>query len=271
MPWFDRDGLRFHFREAGAGRPFLFQHGLGGDSAQPFGRFAPPNGIRLLGLDARGHGETTPLGDEGQLSFAAFADDAAALLDRLEIPTAAVGGISMGAGVALNLALGAPDRVEALILVRPAWLAAPMPAGTRDLYAAIARLIRAHGAAQGRDRFARSAAYGEIARESPATAASLLGQFARPRAEETVAILERLPADAPFRDLRVLGTIRVPTLVLACRFDAIHPFAHGERLAADIPGARLIEITAKDVSAPQHARDIQGAIERFLLEHLARR
>ena len=63
---FDRDGLSFHYRDEGDGLPFVFQHGLGGDLSQPFGVYRPAAGVRLIGFDFRGHGETRPLGDDGE-------------------------------------------------------------------------------------------------------------------------------------------------------------------------------------------------------------
>jgi pimeloyl-ACP methyl ester carboxylesterase len=43
MPVFERDGLDFHYLDNGepSGRPFVFQHGLGGDVSQPAGVFSP--------------------------------------------------------------------------------------------------------------------------------------------------------------------------------------------------------------------------------------
>ena len=102
MPIFYHDGLQFHYRETGRGIPFVFQHGLGADVNQPFGLFRPPSGFRLVTFDCRAHGQTVPLGDERKINIAVFADDLAALLDHLSIPSAVVGGISMGAAVALN-------------------------------------------------------------------------------------------------------------------------------------------------------------------------
>ena len=39
MPTFERDGLRFNYIDTGDpdGRPFVFQHGMGGDVTQPAG------------------------------------------------------------------------------------------------------------------------------------------------------------------------------------------------------------------------------------------
>ena len=47
MPFFTRDGLSFHYREAGQGTAVVFQHGLGGDVGQPFSLVRPPPGFRL--------------------------------------------------------------------------------------------------------------------------------------------------------------------------------------------------------------------------------
>ena len=108
MPFFYRDGLRFHYRDSGAGVPFVFQHGLGGDLTQPFGVYQPAGGVRVIGFDFRGHGETRPLGDPAKLRIECLADDLVGLLDHLGIERAVVGGISLGSAVAVSTALRYP-------------------------------------------------------------------------------------------------------------------------------------------------------------------
>jgi pimeloyl-ACP methyl ester carboxylesterase len=257
-----RAGIDFHYREAGTGACFVFQHGLGGDVAQPLGLFAPPPGVRVLALDCRGHGATRPLGDPALLGFASFAADVIALLDHLGVERAIVGGISMGAGVALRLALSHPGRVLALALVRPAWLDGPMPENA-ERYALIAALIRRFGAADGLERFLRTPAYAELERAAPDAAASLVGQFQSPRAEDAVDRLERIPRDVP-SDAAAWSAIAMPTLVLANRQDPIHPFAYGKVLARAIPGAAFAEITSKSVDREQYARDVQRELAAFI-------
>lgn len=262
MPNFPRDGLNFHYRDAGDGLPFVFQHGLGGDVNQPFGLFPPPAGVRLLAFDCRAHGETRPLGPAEKIGIAAFAEDLAAFLDHVRVRHAAIGGISMGAALAVHFALRFPDRVTALVLSRPAWLEGPLP--TRPIYALMARLIREHGARRGLERFKQSAAYDDIRRRSPDAAQSLALQFEHPRAEETVVKFERIPADTPTSDLRDLARIAVPALVLASRLDPIHPYEFGEALARAIPGAVFREITPKSSDLVRHAVDVQTAVTEFL-------
>jgi pimeloyl-ACP methyl ester carboxylesterase len=265
MPFFHHDGLRFHYRDEGQGLPFVFQHGLGGDLNQPFGVYRAPPGIRQLGFDARGHGQTRPLGDEHKLSIATLAEDLIAFLDHLGIGQAVVGGISLGSAVAVNGALRFPDRVLGLVLSRPAWVEKPIP-GNVHRYSLIARLIRELGAKEGLERFRKSLEYLEMERESPDCDRSLLGQFEEPRAEECVARLERLAGDSPCRaaDYR---SIRVPTLVLGNKRDPIHPLACAETLSQLIPGAELRGITPKSVSVETHAANVQKAIDDFLMNH----
>src|SRR5438105_2035578 len=149
MAFFPHDGLSFHYLDTGSGTPFFFQHGLGGDVNQPFGLFRPPAGIRLLGFDVRGHGETRPLGSPEKVGIASSADDLLALMYHLEFARAIVGGISMGAAIALNFSVRYPDRVLGLVLSRPAWLDRPYPENVA-IFSLIGRLIREYGGVGGR-------------------------------------------------------------------------------------------------------------------------
>jgi sugar phosphate isomerase/epimerase len=263
---FVHDGIHFNYRETGRGVPFFFLHGLGGDVSQPFGLFHPPAGVKLLSFDCRAHGQTSPVGPDEKVNFSSFADDLLALMDYLEISQAVIGGISMGAGVALNFALRHPRRLLGLILDRPAWLDEPRHDSV-EVYGAIARLMRQHGTVKGLEIFEGLPLYQSILARSPATARSLAWQFQAPRAAETVVKLERIPLDAPNYDRAQWRGIRVPTLVLANRQDQIHPFEFGETLAREIPGAEFKELTAKSVSPERHLQDTQQFIENFLRRH----
>jgi pimeloyl-ACP methyl ester carboxylesterase len=156
-----------------------------------------------------------------------------------------------------------------LVLSRPAWLDQPNPPNL-CIYALIVQLIRSLGAVEGLARFLQTGEYQSVLRESPDAAASLVGQFQHPRAEEALVRLERTPLEAPITGIQLLQAIHVPTLVLANRQDPIHPFAYGETLAQAIPDAVLRELTPKSVNKEQHTRDVQRELEVFLktLAHL---
>ena len=266
MPAFERDGVAFNYLDEGdpSGRPFVFQHGLGGGISQPAGVFPPPSGIRLLSLDCRGHGGTRPLGPADKLCFSSFADDVAALMDHLGLQRAVVGGISMGAGVALNLASRYPQRVAGLILSRPAWLDSPMP-GNLKAYPVIARLLREHGTERGQELFESTEEYAELERAAPGAGRSLASsQFGRPRAREFAAVLESLAGDAPGGDRAQWREMRAPALVLASWQDPTHPHSYAEILARTLPLAQLAELTPKTEDEGRHTADVQGAIAGFL-------
>jgi pimeloyl-ACP methyl ester carboxylesterase len=269
MPFFQHDGLRFYYEERGTGIPFVFQHGLGGDVGQPIGIFKPPLGFRLLAMDCRAHGETRPLGDPNKIRLNCFADDLGQLLDHLELSRVILGGISMGAAVALNFALRYPERALGLVLSRPAWLNRPMEQNM-ELYTFIAQVIRKYGLAQGLQQFKESSQYSTILKQSPDSANSLVGQFENPRAQEALVRLERIPGDAPNWDRREWRLIKVPTLILASRQDPIHPFEYGEVLAQAIPGAEFGELTPKSVSKELHVKGVQQFLENFLMRHFSR-
>jgi pimeloyl-ACP methyl ester carboxylesterase len=266
--FFERNGIRFHYRTAGEGIPFVYQHGLGADVNQPFKLFDPLEGFRLLSFDCRMHGQTTMPAETDDVSLASFADDLLALLDFLGIEQAIVGGISMGAAVALNFALRFPRRTLGLVLHRPAWLDGPNLKNA-EIFGFVAKLIRECEPERAVEQLRRSQLYADIRAESVDCAESLLLQCAAPHARGSLSRLERIPLDAPNRDRAEWRNIKVPTLVLANRQDPIHPFEFGEVLARKIPGAEFHELTAKSVSVERYAADVRCFLTEFLRKHFA--
>ena len=266
MPLFEANGITFHYADDyHDGPPFVFQHGLGADISQPMSFFGEDCPLRLISMDCRGHGKTVPLGDPQFLKFDSLSDDILDLLNYLNLPKVAIGGISMGAGVALNFAVRHPERTRALILSRVSWLAEPLPPNL-TVFPKIAGLIREHGAQQAKELFASTTEYQTALQSSPANAASWMLQFLRERADETFEILESMPNDVPIPDLASWRKIDLPTLILANRHDPQHPFEYGQVLAREIPGAHFAEITAKAISGPKHLEDVRREILQFIGE-----
>jgi pimeloyl-ACP methyl ester carboxylesterase len=266
--FFERGGIRFHYRTAGNGIPFVYQHGLGADVNQPFKLFNPPEGFRLLGFDCRMHGQTITPADTNDISLATFADDLVGFLDFLGIEQAIVGGISMGAAVALNFALRFPRRTLGLVLHRPAWLDGPNLKNAK-IFGFVAKLIREFEPEQAVEQLRQSKLYADLRAESVDCAESLLLQCAAPHARESLSRLERIPLDAPNRDRAEWRNIKVPVLVLANRQDPIHPFEFGEVLAREIPRAEFHELTPKSVSVERYAADVRRFLTEFLRKHFA--
>ena len=100
--YFTTGGLRLSVKVAGTGRPFLFLHGLCGDALQPLEVFPDDTGWQCHALESRGHGGSD-IGAMEELSIRRFTEDAAAYLEALGRGPAVIGGISMGAAIALRL------------------------------------------------------------------------------------------------------------------------------------------------------------------------
>ncbi|MCU0911141.1 MAG: alpha/beta hydrolase [Rhodobacteraceae bacterium] len=259
---FGRDGLALAGWVAeGPGRPAVFQHGLCGDAAQPAEVFPPDAGFRHHVLDCRGHGSSDAC-DAAAFSLAAFADDLAAWIDAAGLCACPVGGISMGAALALRLAVLRPDLVSALILARPAWATDAAPANMAP-NAEAGRMI---AAGRGAEDFAQGPTGRRLAAGAPDNLASIAGFFDRAPRDVTAALLTRISADGPGVTAAQLRALRLPTLVLATPDDEVHPIAHAEALAGMIPGARLILLPPKARDRAAYAAAFRAALADFLRE-----
>lgn len=258
-----RGGTVLHVDDAGGGGiPVVFQHGLCGDARQAAEAFPVDARFRRITLECRGHGASEP-GPLGELSIATFADDVAALVERTRAGPLVVGGISMGAAIALRLAATRPDLVRGLVLARPAWVTESAPENMLP-NAEVGRLLAALSADRARATFAGGETARRLAAAAPDNLASLEGFFARAPQAVTAALLQRIAADGPgVSDGEVAG-IAVPTLVIGHDRDAVHPLGHAERLAALIPGARLDVITAKAVDRDRYVSDFRSSLGAFL-------
>ena len=76
-------------------------------------------GHHVVTVDLLGHGRSDRPTDPMQYSMTAFGEQVVALLDHLGAEQAVVGGTSLGANVALEVADRAPQRVRGLLLEMP--------------------------------------------------------------------------------------------------------------------------------------------------------
>ncbi len=261
-----RDGLDLAVHDAQSGLPFVFQHGLCGSVAQT-AEACPDtlddgSAVRLLTLECRGHG-ASPLGDPSQLSIATLADDVAALIEQAGVGPVHLGGISMGAAIALRLAVRRPGLVRSLVLVRPAWVTGPAPDNGRpnlEVGDWLSRMQPERALAA----FEASSTARRLAQVAPDNLASLRGFFSREPIAETVELLSRIPADGPGVSDDQVRAIRVPVSVIGHESDAIHPMAHARALAALMPQARLFQITPKAVDKTAYLHDLHAALRQHL-------
>jgi pimeloyl-ACP methyl ester carboxylesterase len=263
------DGARLEYevrQGSGAGRgAFVFQHGMGGDRNQPLGYVRSPIPLDLVSMDARAHGGSSDIIGTARAGFDAYGDDIAALVSELGGDPVVLGGISLGAGIALNTAIRHPEAVSALVLCRPAWLETAQAPRNVEAYARIAGLLDKCEVDAALREFTDSPLHQEVLAESPNAAQSLRGQITRPRAAVNAEMLRIFPAQSPAPDLTA-WSLTVPTLVLGHHDDPFHPWKIAEETANRIPGSRLVEVPSKDRDLEGFAEQTDQAIKQFLDE-----
>jgi 2-succinyl-6-hydroxy-2,4-cyclohexadiene-1-carboxylate synthase len=251
MPW--------TVRVAGRGQPALLLHGFTGSGLAWAGLAGLGGRLRAIVPDLPGHGGTGWEADEPvpgapstgagrrpggpdprpRASVERTADDLVVLLRRLGAERAHVVGYSLGARIALRLAISHPDAVDRLVLEAPsAGIADPAARAARA--AADAELAR-HAVGGGVEDFAaRWEAQPVLAGEAALPAAARARQAAIRRGHDPLGLAASLVyagqgAMEPLHDR--LGEVRAPTLLIVGADDAARPRA--EEVAAGIPGARL--------------------------------
>lgn len=256
--------LHLSVTASGAGRPFLFIHGLCGDSGQTTELLPQVAGWRGICPDCRGHGDSE-FGDIASLSIAQFTADMIALSRTLDGPSPVIGGISMGAAIALRAAVTHPDSFSGLVLARPAWVDRPAPDNLAP-HRRIAGDMAAFGPDRAHAMFEDSAMARDIARQAPDNLNSLLGFFARQPAWQTQALLAAIAHDGPGVSRSAIAAIDMPCLVIGTGRDLAHPLAMAEELAGLVPKARLVEITSKSDNRDEYAEGFRAALRQFLEE-----
>jgi pimeloyl-ACP methyl ester carboxylesterase len=111
----DVGGLHMYYEVHGGGTPVVLLHGGMLTIDLNFADLIPPLSDRYqaIGVELQGHGRTADV--DRPITPAALADDVVGLLDHLSIDRAHVVGHSMGAAVALELAVKHPARVRSIV------------------------------------------------------------------------------------------------------------------------------------------------------------
>jgi pimeloyl-ACP methyl ester carboxylesterase len=196
------------------------------------------------------------------LSIPDFADDVVALAGHLGMGQVVLGGISMGAAVALSIATRFPRLVDGLVLLRPAWRDRPEPTNLA-VFPILAQYLRRWGG-DGVAGFVREPEYLRIAALSSDNAASLRRQFEASRPIERAVVLE-LIFHSPLGYAReALRLVSAPTLIVGNGEDAMHPIEIARDLARWIPQAQCREVVSKSVDPVRHGTEVRRLTLDFL-------
>jgi len=263
MPTFIHDGIAFHYVSVGHGEPIIICHGLTGDLTAPQELLGNIAGHHLVFVDARAHGQTHPVGPASKLCFRQFASDLHALMGHLGIKQAILGGISMGAGVAIRCAIDFPEYVRALVLIRPAWLNSSLPDNLK-LFPLIARLFDQYGSVKWQDAFGQLPEVNSLRKKDSQLVDTLQRHFDAPYAIERSARLIHMPEDAPIQNWQAVESLDVPALVIGNKNDPIHPYSYAESWAEHLRFGQLKSVPTKSTHHTEYIRGVRAHLYDFL-------
>jgi pimeloyl-ACP methyl ester carboxylesterase len=236
MGEFRYEGHRIEYDSYGTGdRVLVLVHGLL-MNRRMFERLAPAvaaGGVRVICVDLLGHGRSDRPEDLRLYSMPLFARQLVALLDHLELRSAVVGGTSLGANVALELATSDPERVSGLLIEMPVLdNALPAVAATFAPVLLGLRLVRPYFEVLSR-------LTSLVPRTNHLVDMGL--DWVRQRPGPSSAVLEGLllGETAPHREAR--RRIAQPALIVGHPRDPLHPFSDAGMLAEELDDSRLVE------------------------------
>ena len=217
----------------------------------------------LWRYDQRGNGLSEHA--TADLSLEASVSDLVAVVDTVGLEKFTLYGTSQGAPVAIEYALRYPGRVARLILHGGFERGRRLrdSDGGATMSQAMVTLIR-EGWGKPGSAFMRAFASIFISDSSKEQLDSL-AELQRLCTDADTAARLRWAIDG-YSVAGRLGGVRVPTLVLHARHDAVHPFEQGLALSAGIPGAEFVQLdSANHVIVPQESawETLLGAIRRF--------
>ncbi len=226
-----------HLEIEGEGPVLCLAHGFGGSARnfRPQAR-ALKDAWRTALFDVRGHARSEAPADPDAYAPAHFVADFGRVLDHLGAERAVVGGLSMGAGLALRFALDHPERVRALVL-------AAFPPGAGDAEGRHRSWALDFAAAIERDGLEAAGAvyaWGERSGFDPGTAKLVKLGFLEHAPHAVVHTLRRVLAEQPgvAALAPALATLEVPALVVVGGADRLS-LEPCRALAAALSGAEL--------------------------------
>lgn len=221
----------------GEGEPVLLINGIGAPRGG-WGQQAPAfaKEVTVITYDNRDVGETGASPNPARYFMRQFADDAAGLLDALNIPSAHIVGASMGGCIAQEFAIAHPTKTRSVTIICSWARVDPWLAELWDQWEAIFRT-------QGPAAWARTTwlwVFTHRAYRADGFLSGLIaGAAADPRPQTLEMYLRQSHAAKTFDALDRLRAITAPAHVICGAEDIFTPPRYSAEIAAAIPGAVL--------------------------------
>lgn len=229
---------RLEYTEYGSGdRWVVLLHGqlMPRGMHRPLARTLAAAGAHVLTLDLLGHGRSDRPDDPRLYSMTDFGSQVLGLLDDLGIEAAVVGGTSLGANVALEVAVADPERVCGLLLEMPV-LDNALEAGI-VAFAPLLFVSRMFPIGIDALRIASRAVPRGLVPFWVGVGLDTLAQRPGPMA----AVIHGIFFGRIAPSSRQRRAIQTPALVVGHPRDPIHPAADAAMLAEELPHARFVE------------------------------
>jgi pimeloyl-ACP methyl ester carboxylesterase len=220
-----------------------------------------------------GQSTTSPAGHPAY-SGADLSADPVRILDALGVRRAHLVGVSMGGGIAQDIAVQHPDRVLSLTLIattsafdraRSTQLPPPEPRLAAleqdnpdwdDVDAVVEQMVEVHRVYAG-----------SLGQDDDVVRAISRAVVNRTRDVEASVTNHWIVVGGGEGEPHTMAEIRAPTLVLHGTDDPMFPFAHGKALAAEIAGAKLIPLEGMGHEVPP--RPLWNIVVPAIIEHTA--
>jgi 3-oxoadipate enol-lactonase len=260
MPTLLANNINLYYEIHGEGQPLVFIHGLGSTTRDwEFQVSEFSKSYKVVTFDLRGHGQSDK--PAGPYSMAMFAADTLGLLRALGIDAAHLVGLSLGGGIAFQLAVDAPKALKTVTIVNSA--PEMVVRSFKDKVSiwqrqAIVRLLgmRKMGEVLSTRLF--------IKPEQGALRQAFVARWAE---NDQRAYLNSLRAMVGWSVTARLGSIQSPTLVIAADQDYT-PLSVKEAYTAKIPNAQLIIISDSRHATPiEQPQQFNLALQKFLAIH----
>lgn len=266
------NGIRTHYTEFGEPTlpPLICLHGFMG-TGHNWDTFASrvSHRFHVLAPTARGHGDSAR--PENYDDMFAPVHDVAALMDALDLPSAMVMGHSMGALVGAGVAVFHPDKVSKLVMGD----AGPDsdPEGAERLYRImcdwqqefgtteeVAGFIRDHFEDLREDEVRRWASYGVSYDPDGKYRMKLDPALVRARVDQGPNVLP--PGENPL--WQFVPQTKCPTLIVRGVRTIFLPRASADRMVAEMPDARLVEMDSGHLLWMENPEGFYEAVRAFI-------
>jgi class 3 adenylate cyclase/pimeloyl-ACP methyl ester carboxylesterase len=246
-----KDGVQLAYARIGQGAPLVktghwmthLESDFGSAIWRPLYRELSRDNT-FIRYDARGNGLSDR--DVPDVCFEDFVSDLETVVDAAGIERFALLGISQGCAVSIAYAVRHPERVSHLVLLggyAVGWKKRARTQAEKEAGEAMLTLVRL-GWGQENPAF-RQMFTSQFIPGATKEQADWFNEFQRISASPADAA-RNLIANGDVDVTSLLAQVRVPTLVMHARHDARVPFELGRRMAAGIPGARLVPLESQN-------------------------